>query len=128
MELGHLGVIADQRLAQGGVKSVNRAIAFGGGVLNFTIHAYFDGCFGKGAAPAAVLHRYRIIDHLEGHVIAGLLAFEHQHHRGFGGIERKALRFEQLDLGQHGGNVAAPVRFQPIFLGFTDQVAAPRQL
>ena len=110
---------------QRGIQGVDGAVAFGGGVQDFALHADFDHRFRKDAAPLTVFDVDKEINQLEGRFVAVLLPLQHDGDGGFRCFKGKTSGFELLDLIEDW-NYLSPFDFNAMFFCFAEQVAAPR--
>ena len=60
-----LRVDGSQGFAQRGIQGIDGTVSFSSGMVDLAVDAYLDGCFGKDAAPLAVLNVDQEIDQLE---------------------------------------------------------------
>ena len=79
------------------------------------------------AAPLMLKKGFREVYQLERRLITRLRALHHQRDRGFGGLEREAVRFQRLDVVQHADDLCARRNVEAILFSLAQQVAASRQ-
>ena len=90
-------VEGSQRLAQGAVERVDRAVAVGGGVEHLAVDLDLDRRLGEELPAGALLDEDGVVDDAEGRGVVGRVATDQQLERRLGALEREALVLELLD-------------------------------
>ena len=86
-----------ERLAQGGVERVDRAVAVAGGVQDLAVDLDLDGRLGQELAAVALLDQAGVVDDPERRDVVGRVAPDEELEAGLGAFEREPVRLELLD-------------------------------
>ena len=117
-----------ERLAQGGVERVDRAVAVGGGVERLAVDLDLDGRLGQQLAAVALLDQAGVVDDPERRGVVGGMAADEQLEARLGALERQPVRLELLDQRGQLARVDDALELEAELLGTDRGVGAPAEL